>query len=211
MAKTAKRRRGDKRDRTRAALIEAAGRLVSQRGYEKTTLEAVAASVGMSRGAIYGNFKNRDELFLAMVRAKWTPIVAPFTPGVSLSEQMRIAGRFAYRAALERRPQAAAAAAFRLYVTQNPQLRDRLAKENAAILKRIADTLDAAYGAGLPMSASAFARSTFALTEGLVFAYFSDPPAYPETLFVDAFEALAGAPKPAPERNEPSGDQSGRT
>src|SRR5215831_14168494 len=154
MANTAKRRRGDKRDRTRAALIEAAGRLVSERGYEKTTLEAVATSVGMSRGAIYGNFKNRDELFLAMVRAKWTPIVAPFTPGVSLSEQMRIAGRFAYRAALERRPQAAAAAAFRLYVTQNPQLRDRLAKENAAILKRIADTLDAAYGAGLPMSAS---------------------------------------------------------
>jgi len=201
MAKTAKaevRRKGDKRERTRAALIEAAGRLVTELGYEKTTLEAVAASVGMSRGAIYGNFKNRDELFLAMVRAKWTPIVAPLAPHVSLREQMRLAGAFAYRAARERCAQAPAAAAFRLYVAQNHQLRARLARENAAILAQVAEALDSAYGATLPMPAATLARAAFALTDGLVFAYFADPAAYPQSVFVAAFEALAGRPDRSP-------------
>ena len=65
--------KGDKRDRTRAALLEAARALVREKGYERTTLEEVAARAGMTTGAIYGNFKNRDELFIALGHAYWTP------------------------------------------------------------------------------------------------------------------------------------------
>ena len=81
--------KGDKRDRTRAALLEAARALVRETGYERTTLEAVARRAGMTTGAIYGNFKNRDELFIALAQAYWAPIVPEIRPGSSFAEKMR--------------------------------------------------------------------------------------------------------------------------
>ncbi len=60
-----KRPKGDKRERTRAALLEAARAVVREKGYGRTTLEDVAERAGMTTGAIYGNFENCDELFIA--------------------------------------------------------------------------------------------------------------------------------------------------
>ena len=73
--------KGDKRQRTRAALLEAARELIRDRGYERTTLEEVASRAGMTTGAIYGNFKNRDELFIALGEAYWAPVRPRITPG----------------------------------------------------------------------------------------------------------------------------------
>jgi hypothetical protein len=36
-------------------------------------MEDVARRAGMTTGAIYGNFKNRDELFIAMSQTDWPP------------------------------------------------------------------------------------------------------------------------------------------
>ena len=66
--------KGDKRDRTRAALLEAARALIREKGYERTTLDEVAQRAGMTTGAIYGNFKNRDELFIALGQTYWAPV-----------------------------------------------------------------------------------------------------------------------------------------
>jgi AcrR family transcriptional regulator len=66
--------KGDKRDRTRAKLLEAARSLIREKGHEHTTLDAIAERAGMTTGAIYGNFKNRDELFLALGQTYWAPI-----------------------------------------------------------------------------------------------------------------------------------------
>ena len=61
--------KGDKRERTRTALLEAARAVIHEKGYERTTIEEVAKRAGMTTGAIYGNFKNRDELFVALEAA----------------------------------------------------------------------------------------------------------------------------------------------
>src|SRR5215468_170973 len=81
--------KGDKRQRTRAALLEAARGLIREKGYEKTTLEAVARRAGMTTGAIYGNFKNRDELFIALGQTYWAPIKPNVRPRATLPEIMR--------------------------------------------------------------------------------------------------------------------------
>src|SRR6187200_114356 len=81
--------KGDKRDRTRAALLEAARALIREKGYERTTMEDVAARAGMTTGAIYGNFKNRDELFIALGQKYWAPIVPKVEPGATFAEAMR--------------------------------------------------------------------------------------------------------------------------
>src|SRR5215471_1741075 len=80
--------KGDKRQRTRAKLLEAARQLVREKGYEEATLEAVAKRAGMTTGAIYGNFKNREELFVALGHAYWPDIKPKVEPGASLAEIM---------------------------------------------------------------------------------------------------------------------------
>src|SRR3954467_8499624 len=80
--------KGDKRERTRAALLEAARALIRETGYERTTLEKVAARAGMTTGAIYGNFKNRDELFIALGEAYWPPIKPKVPPDATFAAAM---------------------------------------------------------------------------------------------------------------------------
>src|ERR1700759_2176712 len=81
--------KGDKRDRTRAALLEAARGLVREKGYARTTLEEVAARAGMTTGAIYGNFRNREELFIELGQAYWPPIKPKVPAGATFGEAMR--------------------------------------------------------------------------------------------------------------------------
>src|ERR1700741_4249791 len=81
--------KGDKRDRTRAALLEAARALIREKGYERTTLEDVATRAGMTTGAIYGNFRNRDELFIALGQTYWAPVRPKIKPDATFAEAMR--------------------------------------------------------------------------------------------------------------------------
>jgi AcrR family transcriptional regulator len=80
--------KGDKRDRTRAKLLEAARSLIREKGYEHTTLEDISERAGMTTGAIYGNFKNRDELFISLGQTYWAPIKPQVKPGSSFSAIM---------------------------------------------------------------------------------------------------------------------------
>lgn len=52
---------------TRAQLIEVATRLFASRGYDDTSIEAVLADAGASRGALYHHFKSKEALFLAVM------------------------------------------------------------------------------------------------------------------------------------------------
>src|SRR3954463_2676828 len=96
--------KGDKRERTRAKLLEAARGLVREKGYERTTIEEVAARAGMTTGAIYGNFKNRDELFIAPGQAYWAPIAPSVAPGATFAEAMRALAQATLAAVDERAP-----------------------------------------------------------------------------------------------------------
>lgn len=62
----------DKRER----ILRAAERLFHEQGYERTTLDQVAAALGVSKPYVYYYFRNKQELF---ERLSWTPAVACFT------------------------------------------------------------------------------------------------------------------------------------
>ncbi len=42
----------------------------------------------MTTGAIYGNFKNRDELFIALGQTYWAPITPDVKPGATFADAM---------------------------------------------------------------------------------------------------------------------------
>src|SRR3954469_19043879 len=83
-----RRPKGDKRARTRAKLLEAAREVIRERGHAHTTLDEVARRAGMTSGAIYGNFKNRDELFVALGQAHWPAIRPKIPPNTTFAEKM---------------------------------------------------------------------------------------------------------------------------
>jgi len=84
--------KGDKRERTRATLLEAARALIREKGYEHTTLEDIAERAGMTTGAIYGNFKNRNDLFLALGQAYWPPVKPKVKAGASFADVITDSG-----------------------------------------------------------------------------------------------------------------------
>jgi AcrR family transcriptional regulator len=57
----------DRSARTRGALLESAARGISRYGYGNLVLEQVASDAGYTRGALYHQFKDKQELTLAAV------------------------------------------------------------------------------------------------------------------------------------------------
>src|SRR3954447_14465447 len=54
--------------RSRNALLEAAARGLSRNGYANLVLEDVARDAGYTRGALYHQFKDKEDLALAVLR-----------------------------------------------------------------------------------------------------------------------------------------------
>jgi AcrR family transcriptional regulator len=55
-----------RRDLTRTALIEAAAEVFARRGFHGASLEEIAETAGFTRGAIYKNFADKEDLFFAV-------------------------------------------------------------------------------------------------------------------------------------------------
>lgn len=62
-------RQVERRARTRAALLRSAQAAIAARGYEGASIDAIATSVGLSKGAVYAHFPNKLELYLGVVAA----------------------------------------------------------------------------------------------------------------------------------------------
>ena len=54
------------RAQTREEILDAAQRVFAQRGFHGASVEAVSEEAGFSTGAIYSNFKGKEELFLTL-------------------------------------------------------------------------------------------------------------------------------------------------
>jgi AcrR family transcriptional regulator len=186
--------RGTKRLRTRALLVEAAARVIASKGFEGTSLEAVAAEAGMTRGAIYGNFSNKEALFLAVVATKWQPILPPFKPGASFAEQMSALADAVVASLPARRGVAVGAASFQLYALKHAAMREHIAGANAAIYRDMAAGLKATFAdTELPMAAEVFVRVAHATIDGLMFLHALTPDLIDAEVVRAAIKALGGS------------------
>ncbi len=60
-----------RRQQTREHLLAAAAEVFAQRGFHGASLDEVAAVAGFTKGAVYSNFKNKEDLFLALFKANY--------------------------------------------------------------------------------------------------------------------------------------------
>ena len=184
--------KGDKRARTRATLLAAARELIREKGYEHTTLQEVAQRAGMSNGAIYGNFRNREDLFIALGQTYWPPIKPRIRPGSSFAEKMQAFAEATIAAIPERRTVAggrltgmAYALAHEDMQAQVQEITARSYEAGATWLQAVADEDE------LPMAPELLVRVIHALSEGLVFQRLLTPDLVPDEAFYAAFAALA--------------------
>jgi AcrR family transcriptional regulator len=56
-----------RRAMTRQHLLDAAAIVVARNGFHGSTLDEVAATAGFTKGAVYSNFKSKDDLFLELL------------------------------------------------------------------------------------------------------------------------------------------------
>ena len=60
--------KAEKAEATRARLIQVAGELFGERGYDDVSIEEVLDRAGVSKGALYHHFPSKDALFEAVYR-----------------------------------------------------------------------------------------------------------------------------------------------
>ncbi|HEX4197542.1 MAG TPA: helix-turn-helix domain-containing protein [Caulobacteraceae bacterium] len=189
-----RRPKGDKRARTRAAIVQAAAQLVEEVGYERVTLQAIARRAGLSNGAIYGNFRNRDELFATLGPTYWPRIRATMTPGSSFAEKMRAMAEATIAALPERRRVATGRLTGLAHTLANAGLQAR-AQEIAATgyAGAAAWWRSVADDGPLPMEPEVLVRVLNALAEGLTLQRLLTPELIPDEVIYAAFAALAPA------------------
>ena len=64
--------RKEKQAQTRSSLMRSAMRVFCKRGLDKASIDEVAEDAGFTKGAFYANFKNKEELVLAMLDERFT-------------------------------------------------------------------------------------------------------------------------------------------
>jgi AcrR family transcriptional regulator len=65
--KRKRRTQAERRQETREEVLAAASRLFARNGFHATSLDAVAEEAGFSRGAVYYNFADKEQLFLELL------------------------------------------------------------------------------------------------------------------------------------------------
>ncbi|HDP94960.1 MAG TPA: TetR family transcriptional regulator [Candidatus Aminicenantes bacterium] len=69
------RRTKEEAEETRQQLLRAALSLFGEKGFAATRLSEIATVAGMTRGAIYWHFKNKEDLFLELIRSRIDPFI----------------------------------------------------------------------------------------------------------------------------------------
>jgi AcrR family transcriptional regulator len=87
--------RAARKTETRDAIVDAAAWLFARRGIEATSLDAIAARVGLTKGAVYGSFASKRELIEAVAEAHSAPAsIRPLLRAdLPLDERLRLFGR----------------------------------------------------------------------------------------------------------------------
>ena len=92
-------RRVDQGLQSRARLVAEARRLFERDGYAATSTEALLASTGLTRGALYHHFRDKKDLFTAVcdaVHADLAQAVEAATTGVADAQAQLLAGSAAW-------------------------------------------------------------------------------------------------------------------
>ncbi|HTX48214.1 MAG TPA: helix-turn-helix domain-containing protein [Caulobacteraceae bacterium] len=110
-----------------ARLIDAAAEVVAEKGFQRASLEEIAARAGLTTGAIYSNFEGKDDLFWAVLGSRRIAAAFVWTAGKPVGENLRQTAESFVAGLANSRSQAGFLAEFILYAFSDAQARERWA------------------------------------------------------------------------------------
>ncbi len=180
-----------KKARTRAKLVEAASAAIAEKGFQRTSLDDIAARAGMTKGAIYSNFKTKEDLFLAVVATRSLSIQLDPRDSPNMRDLMRRAGDAAVKLLPQARAQGAFVAEFFLYVLTHEPMRKRMARDFEKVLAQTAPWCASVPPQALRVPAAALPVITQSLALGFLYQSFLAPKSVTEDVIRAVFNALA--------------------
>jgi len=203
MAASPRLTRAEQQARTRAALIDAAADLFAERGFDGTSVEAIAERAGFTRGAFYSNFSTKEEVFAAILQVRVyegayrqmmeavldsphpLPTARQSAEGIA-AVQADPSGVWMYRLWLELVARASRDEGMR-------RLAVEFWRTNRELLARVIERRYAEEGRDLPLPAPALASALIAMDIGLAIQHHVDPDAVPLSFYPELFGALFDA------------------
>jgi AcrR family transcriptional regulator len=165
-----------RRQQTRDYLLQAAAEVFATRGFHEATLDEVAAAAGFTKGAVYSNFKNKEDLFLALLEEAYSRELRSLHATLEASE-IPPEARLTDFAELIRREIRESPASwdplyleFSTYAMRNPEAREKLNRIEQNDIQAIANIIEEGrkrQGIDTDSSAHDAARIVFALFKGL--------------------------------------------
>ena len=198
--------RAEQRDVTRTRLLDAAEKVFVDRGFHAASVDEVAEEAGYSKGAVYSNFENKDELFLAVLERRVDSRALAVGDAVPtdrpISEQAEQAGTAFFEVFLQQSQWSLLLMEFATYAARHPNLRERMAARNRRMREGMVALIEQHLGAlGLhpPMPNEDLATILFALGDGFIMSKLIEPDQVGDDLFANALVLmLAGLQSTAP-------------
>lgn len=122
---------------TRKLLLDAAERIFIRDGYEKAELGEIASEAGRTKGAIYGQFKSKEDVFLALIETQALRRRAKMLELLTFSEDIRGNLAALRKYVLEFATQDSwglLLLEYKLFVVRNPDAKERLNKTYASFV-----------------------------------------------------------------------------
>lgn len=123
---------------TRTALLDAAARLVAERGYEGASVGDIAEAAGYTKGALYSQFGSKNGLFVALAR-RWFEEPAEGARLDVVPEGPDAVTRWCEAA--QQDPQILLPLEFAAFALRHPEARSELADVLTGALERVATQL----------------------------------------------------------------------
>ena len=189
--------RDERKAETRAALLDAAGRVFARRGFHAAGVDEVAAEAGFSTGALYSNFEGKEDLFLALLQREIERQADGVARAVgqrrTLDERARGGAEY-WIEFLDREPELVLLfMEFWAYAVRNPEVRERFAARYAEVRASLARIIEAGareLGVELARPPEHLATAIDALADGFALQKLADPDSVPDELFADALAML---------------------
>jgi AcrR family transcriptional regulator len=162
----ARRRRtqAERRDETRRALLASADLAFARDGFHAVSVDAIAEDAGYSKGAVYARFGGKDDLFLAVLEARFDQRMAlsglDTATGGGRQERIEAVARAHRRVIAEDPTWTVAWVEFAAHASRHPVLSRRLRALNTSLRERaerqlaelgFVDAADASYAATIAL------------------------------------------------------------
>jgi AcrR family transcriptional regulator len=192
------------REQTRQRLLDAAGPVFAERGYERASLDHVAAAAGLTKGAVYSSFAGKAELFYALMEQRIDERLALAAEAAARQPSVPDATRHVGDGLAELMSSQAdwhlLFVEFWTQAVRDPVLREAFAQHRRVSRDLIAGFLEqhaAAAGVALPLPADQLAVAVLALSNGIAIERLADPDTVDPSTFGAVLTLLLDRPRPA--------------